>query len=220
MKFNNVILYIVVCIIIIIGFITWKTNGFNKELQYSTRNQIELSNKTGIEISELKEIVSGILENEDYKIQETETFGNAVIITAKNITEEQKNSIVEKFNEKYNTEIKSEDTTIREIPLTRVKNIITPFIIPGIATLAMVALYGLIRFNKIGWKKVLAKTILIPIGLELLLFAIIAITRIPLGRIQISLGIAIYMLVITYIIKGLEEEREKVMEIEELANDQ
>ena len=219
MKFNNVILYIVVCILIIIGLITWKANGFNKELQYSTRSQIQLSNKTGIEISELNKMVEEVLGNKEFSIQEVEKFGNAVLINVKTITEEQKNSIIEKFNEKYGTELKSEDIKVTEIPLTRVKDLVLPYILPGVLTFVMVALYSLIRFKKIGLKTVLTRIVCIPLAIELLLFSIIAITRIPLGRFQIGLAISIYMVVIAYLSKIFEEEREKINEIDELAND-
>ena len=54
MKTINKILYIIICIIIIAGIIVWKYNGFNLELQYSNRDQINISNNTGINIEDIK----------------------------------------------------------------------------------------------------------------------------------------------------------------------
>ena len=48
MNTKNIIIYIIMCLIIIAGIAVWDSQGFNSELQYSSRKQIQLSNKTGI----------------------------------------------------------------------------------------------------------------------------------------------------------------------------
>ena len=108
MKTKNLIIYIIICLIIIAGLAVWQAKGFKSELQYSTRKQIELSNYTGIEISDINAIVSEALGNTEFLIQPVETFGNSVSIMAKEITEDQRNQIVDKFNENYKTELKSD----------------------------------------------------------------------------------------------------------------
>ena len=112
MKTKNLIIYILICLIVIAGIAVWNAKGFNTELQFSSRKQIVLSNYTGIEISDIKSIVSEILGNTEYIIQPVETFGNSVSIVARDITEEQKTKIIEKFNEKYKTELKSDNIKV------------------------------------------------------------------------------------------------------------
>ena len=58
----------------------------------------------------------------------------------------------------------------------------------------------LVRYYKKGILKVLARTILIPIILELVLLSIIAITRIPVGRLTPALVIITYILAILYVV--------------------
>ena len=221
MKTKKIILYIIICLIIIAGVVVWKLAGFNMELQYSSRKQIQLTNQTGIENSDIEKIASEVLGNTKFMIQPVETFGNAVSIVAEDMTEDQKNSIVEKFNEKYysgdsENKINSDDIKIVSIPFTRVKDVIKPYILPGIITLILVTLYFAIRFKKLGWKKIIAKTLVIPVVVEALMFSIIAITRIPFGRVTIILGIALYIMTIFILTNKFENERTK--KLEELEN--
>ena len=216
MKTKKIILYIIICLIIVAGIVVWKTVGFNMELQYSSRKQIELTNKTGIEISDIEKIASEVLGNTEFMIQPVETFGNAVSVVSKDMTEDQKNSIVEKFNEKYYSDdsdhkINSDDIKIVSIPFTRVKDVIKPYILPGAITLILVTLYFAIRFRKLGWKKVIAKALVIPVVVEALMFSIIAITRAPFGRVTTILGIAIYIITIFILTNKFENERTKLL---------
>lgn len=209
MKTRNKILYILVCLIIIAGIATWKNRGFNLELQYSNRNQINISNNTSIKKEDIEQITKEVLGNTRYFIQEVEMFGNSISIVADKITDEQKNQIVEKFNEKYETDIEAEDIETVTIPFTRVKDVIKPYILPGITTLTIIVVYALIRFKTLGWKNILSKLVIIPVLAELLLYSIIAVTRIPFGRITIACGIALYVIIIAILTNNFENEKEK-----------
>ena len=210
MKTRNKILCLLVCLIIIIGVISWRKNGFNLELQHSSRNQINISNKTGINKSDVEIIASEVLGNTRHFVQEVEMFGNSISIVADEITEEQKNEIVKKFNEKYNTDVKAEKIDIVSIPFSRIKDIIKPFIVPGIVTFVMILVYFLIRFRDLGWKIILAKSVIIPIFAELLLYSVIAITRIPFGRMAIACSIGLYVSIIAILTNIFENQKEKI----------
>lgn len=209
MKTRNIIIYVIICLIIIAGIAVWDSQGFNTELQYSSRYQIQLSNHTGIEISDIEEIVDEVLGDTSYFIQPVEVFGNSVSIVAEEMTEEQKDEIVEKFNEKYEYDLSSDSVELVYIPFTRVKDVIKHFIMPGIITLAVVLIYFLIRFRKIGWKEIVLKTLLVPVIAELLMYSIMAIVRIPFGRITIALSIGLYMAVIIVLTCLFENKRNK-----------
>lgn len=209
MKTLNKIIYIISCLIIVAGIIVWKNKGFNLDFQYSARKQINISNNTGINKDDINQIASEVLGNTKYSINEVEIFKNSVTITAEDITEDQRNEIVNKFNEKYGTDIKSEDIDITSIPFTRVQDAMKPFILPGIITIAIIIVYFLIRFSKLGFIKILLKTVIIPILSELVLFSIIAITRIPLGQIAVACGVGLYVIVIAILTSVFENQREK-----------
>lgn len=209
MKTGNKILCILVCLIIIVGIVIWKNNGFNLELQYSSRNQISISNNKGINKADIEQIASEVLGNTRHFIQEVEMFGNSVSIVAEEITEDQRNQIIEKFNEKYKTDIDKDEIEIVSIPFTRVKDVIRPFIISGLITFVIILIYFVIRFKSLGVKQILAKTVIIPVLAELLLYSSIAITRIPFGRIAVACGIGLYIIIIGILTNKFENDREK-----------
>lgn len=214
MSTKNKILYIITILVIIAGIVMWKFKGFNLELQYSKRDQINLTNNKEINTDEIKQIASEVLGNTRYFVQEVETFGNSVTIVADVITEEEKGQIIQKFNEKYGTELKTEDVETVSIPFTRVKDTIRPFIIPLIVITIIILVYFFIRYNNIDKKKILLKTIIYPIMYELLLYSIIVITRIPFGRIAIACGVFLYAVIITWLTVKFESEREQNIEKE------
>ena len=212
MKNRNLIIYIVICLIVIAGLAVWEAKGFRTEMQFAPRKQIELTNYTGIEVSDIEQIAKEVLGDTKFMVQPVETFGNAVVIEAKEITEEQRNNIVTKFNEKYGTEVDSANIEIKTIPFTRIKDVIKRFIVPGISTLGVVLIYFVFRFRKIGWKKVAFKTLLLPAVAELLLFSIISIIRLPFSRLSVACGIGLYLISIIFLTVMFENDRNKIIE--------
>lgn len=187
------IICIVVAIIIVIGAIICAKKGFNIELMYSNRQEIMLSNSTEMDISKIEEISKSILGNKNVKVQELERFGNAVEIIATSISDEEKQNLINKINEECKTDISNDDIDIINIPNTRIRDILKPYILPSIITFVAVLLYFTIIYHKIGLRKVLVKGIFTPIITELLYYSIIAITRIPFGRISNSIAIGLYV---------------------------
>ena len=211
MKNKNIIIYVIICLIIIAGIAVWEAKGFRTEMQFTPRKEIELTNYTGIDVSDIEAIASEALGNTRFMVQRVETFGNAVVIVAKDITEEQRNNIVTKFNEKYGTELKSENIEIVSIPFTRIKDVIKRFIAPGIISLILVLAYFVIRYKNIGWKKVTLKTLITPVVAELLLFSIISIIRVPFSRLTVSLGVGTYISIIIVLTIMFENQRNKII---------
>ena len=216
MKTKNIILYVIICLIIIAGIAIWDSKGFNTELQFSSRYEIQITNYKGINKKDIEEIASDVLGETDFFVQEVEQFGNSVQIVSEEMNEEKKAQIVEKFNEKYEEEIKADEVEIKYIPHTRVKDVIKQFLVPGIVTLVVVLVYFLIRYKVIGWKMVVLKTVLYPIIAELLMYSIMSIVRIPFGRLAIAMSVVLYLAVILILTCIFENQRNKY--IEEMKN--
>ena len=122
-------------IIVIIGIIVVITKGFNFELQYQDSQRIELYLKKEFNAEEMKKIAQEVLEQK-VVVQSVEMYGDMVSITAKEISDEQKANIVEKVNEKYETELKAEEIKIVNVPHTKGMDIVKPYLVPfGLATL-------------------------------------------------------------------------------------
>lgn len=139
-------------------------------------------------------------------LQKVEIYKDTVIITAKEITEEQKNNLVTKINEKYGTEINAEEVEITNVPHTRGRDIIVPYIVPFITAGVIVLAYMAIRYYKLGAGKVLAQTVGMLIITQAILFSVIAITRIPVGRLTIPMVLMVYMLTLIGITTNMEKQ--------------
>ena len=213
------ILCIIIAIIIIAGAIVIGVKGFNIELIYTNRQEIVITNNTGLNLNEIKEIAESVLENKKVKVQKNQKFENSAIIISKEISEEEKENIVNKVNEKYSADISKDDVNIINVANTRIRDILKPYILPGIITFIIIVLYFLIVYNKIGIKKVLLTGIFTPIIVELLYYSIIGITRIPFGRITNSIAIGLYIASIGAITVLFQNEKEKLVENEEKEND-
>lgn len=201
---------VLILVIIIIGIIIIATKGFNFDLRYKESNRIQLDLEKEFEISDIKNIVDEIKPNEEILIQKVEVFEDSVAITAGEITEEDKTSIINKVNEKYGIELKSEDIEVKTIPNTKLSDIVTPYIMPFILATIIILVYMSIRYRKLDVAKVIIKTLLAIVISQATLISIIAITRIPVGKIAIIMDIVLYMITFAVIICKFEKDKERI----------
>ena len=206
---SNIKIFIIaiIAIIILAGIAVICTIGFNKELRYENSQKIDVYIAQTIDLNKVKEITDEVL-GKDNIIQIVEIYNDMVTIRAKTITVDQKERIINQLKEIYEFEQTAEDTTIDNIPATKIidlyKSYIMPFAISGI----LILVYMLIRYRKIGILQVLARTIIVPVVGELLLISVIAIARIPVGRFTPTLAIAMYVITILYV----TNKNEKIFE--------
>ena len=203
----------VIALIIVVGIIITLTAGLNFDLRYEESKRVEFYLETDFNISDIKQITDEVMPGENVIIQKVEVFEDTVSITAKEITEEQKQNLVTKLNEKYGTELSAETTDIETIPHTRGRDIIKPYVGPFMISTLIVLIYMAVRYRKIGVISTLLKTIIISIIAQLTLLSIMAITRIPVGIVTIPLVIIVYLLTLfgitTYFEKQLKNKNEE-----------
>ena len=186
------IIYLISLIIIIVGIIVIATKGFNFDLNYEATKQVELIIGKEFNISDIKQITNEIFGKQKVLIQKVEVYGDMISIKSSDITDEQKTSLVEKINEKYQTELKAEDIVLKTIPHTRARDIMKPYVTPFAIAMIIVLI-----------------TLFVTIFAQLILIAIIAITRIPLGQITIPMMIFIYVISILGVTIKNEKELKK-----------
>lgn len=185
---------VLIVLIIIAGIAMIAVKGFNFDLKYQDTQRVELYLETEFNIADIKQITNEVFGNQKVMIQKVEVFEDSVSITTTSISDEQKNNLITKINEKYGTELKAEDIQIEDIAHTRGRDIIKPYIIPfAIAVIATLVYIG-IRYYKLNTAKVILKSIGILLLSQVLLFSVIAITRIPIGRLTIPMVILVYLL--------------------------
>ncbi len=210
---------VLIVLIILAGIVMIAVKGFNFDLKYQDTQRVELYLETEFNISDIKQITNEVFGNQKVMIQKVEVFEDSVSITTTSISDEQKNNLITKINEKYGTELKAEDIQIEDIAHTRGRDIIKPYIIPfAIAVIATLVYIG-IRYYKLSTVKVVLKSIGILLLSQVLLFSVIAITRIPIGRLTIPMVILVYLLTLFGMTSRYEKNlaNKKKEEVEHLA---
>lgn len=193
-------------IVIIIGIIIGAILGFNFELLYQDSQKVELYINKEFEISDIKQITNEVLNNKNVIIQKIEVFEDSVSIIAKDISEEEKNNLVTKINEKYGTDLKADSTKIVSIPHTRGRDIVKPYLMPFLVSTIIILVYMAIRYRKINCVKALTKVIGALVLVQGVLFSLISITRLPISRFTMPISIVMYILTLLFVTKNLEKE--------------
>lgn len=205
-KNKKILIIIITALIIIIGTIMAIFLGFNKELQLQQAQRIDILINQKFNLEEVEGKVNEVLKNSNI-VQVVEVYEEMVTIRANEITEDQKNQIVNNLKEIYNFEQTAEDTTIETIPATRFRDIFKPYIIPFCIATVLVIVYFIIRYFSLGILKVFAKTFGGIILSQILLFSILAITRIPVGIYTPVLFLIVYILVIVMLEKYFNKSK-------------
>lgn len=218
-KNKKIIIGILIAIIIIAGIAITLTVGLNFDLKYQETKQIQLNLGTEFEIKDIREITNEVFPGQKVMIQPVEVFNDAVSISTNNITDEQKQSLIDKINEKYESaDIEADSTEIETIPHTRGRDILKPYIAPFVLATFIILVYMAFRYKKIGSIKTILKTLGIVILMQAILFSIIAITRIPIGRVTIPLVLGVYLLTLIGLTTSFEKQLKTKVSEEEKKN--
>ena len=209
---QNKIGILLTILIIVIGIIMIFVKGFNFDLRYQDAKRIEFNLGKEFDSSEMKALAEETL-GQEVVIQKVEVYEDAVSILAKDINDEQKENLVAKVNEKYGTEITTDETEMVTVPHTRLRDLVKPYVLPFTIATIVILVYIAIRYFKLNSFKAIGKTILTVVLAQALLFSIIAITRIQIGRLTIPMVLTVYMLSLAYcttkfekVILGTEEK--------------
>lgn len=218
MKMNmKKIIYAVLICIIIAGGIVIGTMGLNADITYSKGVRMDIYLGKTFENSDIKQIAKEVFGTDNILVQKVELFEDMVAITVKqkdidNINESLESlntKLNEKLNEKYELENKVEDITVTYQPKIRLSSIMKPYLVPCIISGIIILVYAAIRFRIIGTLKTIVKYIVAILGTEAIYLSIIAITRIPVNRFVIPVGLLIYVVVATLVTIMQEKKLEK-----------
>lgn len=204
------VIYAILICLIIAGIVIIATVGLKADIIYSKNVELDIYLGKSFEIKDIQNIVNEVFPKERAIIQEIELFEDTVSITLEdNRTEEELNSKIEelnkKINEKYELENEVKDITITHNPKIKLSSILMPYVYSLGISLVIILIYVGIRYRKLGIVKTLI-TYLLAIGTtEMLLLSVIAITRFPINRLVIPVGLLLFVVVIT--ILGFSNER-------------
>ncbi len=196
------VLYAILICIIIAGIVVIATIGLNADLIYSKNIEIDVPIDNGYEDKDIEAIAKEVFGEEDVMVQDIELFGDLVSIKVPdNLSEDDLNAKVEelnnKINEKYSLENKVDDIEITHNPKIKLSSLILPYAVTLSISGVIILVYVAIRYKKLGIMKTLITYILWIVATELILLSIIAITRYPVNRIVIPMGLLLLVAVIT-----------------------
>ena len=204
----------IVAIIIIAGMIITFTIGLNFELKYQNTKRVQLLIGKEFEIVDIKQMTDEVFQNQEVIIQKARELEDVVSITAKDITDDQINQLKTKINEKYGTEITNTENEVVTIPHMKGRDIIKPYILPFIIATIIILIYIAIKYHKLGILKTVLKSIFWIIITQIILLSLIAITRIPIGKLTIPMVLIVYILTLIGITNNLEKKYKEQAEKE------
>lgn len=215
MKNKKKLIMILVVLIAVIGILITATVGLNVDLKYQASQKIELYIEEEFEISDIQSIVNEVMPNTKTIIQKVEVFEDTVSITAKEISEEQKQNIITKVNEKYGINIEQEKIEITNIANEKLRDVVKPYVLPLAVITGIVLVYLSIRYASLGVAKTLINTILVLAITGLMFLSVMAIVRIPICEYTMPAGMALYILTLLVITNAFEKQLQlKKQEIE------
>ena len=203
------ILYGIIAIIILLGIIMYFIHGLNTGSKFGEYTKLSLYMESGINLDEIKPIVSESFNGKNAVYQAVEYFGQMVLITLPAVSSEEIDNFVTKINEKYSLEYTTDDLNVLSMPGQGLFEILKPYIIPLLILLAISVVYFAVRYRKLGFTKMLIKPLIVVVVCIAFVVSIYLIGNFPLdkGAISISLIALAAGLIYTTIDNNCELEK-------------
>ncbi len=187
------ILLLGLILIIIAGIVVVALKGVNVSLLYEQHESVNLVIGKEININDIKDICKEVFSDKEVIIRKVELFDDSVNINVESMTDEEKQKLVEKTNEKYGTDFTVESISVKSNPKVRIRDIVRPYIVPLVISIIAIVAYMVIRFRKMKISKLLGKIFVVIVLTEALIVSIVTITRIPVTPTLINVMFALAM---------------------------
>lgn len=199
---------LVVLAIILVGIIMFCIKGLNYNLFYGKNTTISITTEQTIDKGELQQIVEETIGGKA-SVRNLNDSSNSLLITVKEISDEQKTNLLTKINEKYSLELEEEDLIITNNASIKLVDIIKPYITPSVISIVLILVYFIIRYRKYGIGKIILETLGSILISELSLFSIYAIIRIPVNSITMPISVILFVIVIIALMEKYRKEELK-----------
>lgn len=174
-------------LLIIAGIVVVSLKGFNVSLMLEQHEEVNVVLGKEININDIKNICNEVFKDKKVVIRTVDLFNDSVNISLKNITDEEKNELVNKLNEKYGIELTVESLTVSSVSNVRIRDLIRPYVKPIVISTVVIIAYLIIKFRKMNTLEVLGKIFALIVLTEATLASIIAIVRIPVSPVVVNL---------------------------------
>lgn len=196
MSKRNKIICSVLVIIFIIAIVVTGVIGLNVGTEYTGGTTITFDLKKQYKSNEISDIAKEIWNKEQILIQKVEVYKESVAIKVSSVNDEQLENLANKINEKYEAELKKEDLHVTYNANVRLRDIITPYIIPLIIATGLIVVYYSIRFR--GVREIL-ELLLKLVLTEGIIYSVYALTRLPVNSFTIPIGMLAYIGIVLWV---------------------
>ena len=176
--------------------------GLNVDIIYSKNVRVDVYLGKEYNYNDIEQMSKEIFGTNRVIIQQIEYFNDMFSVTISQDIENVDGKVEEftnKINETYELGEEGADVKVTYQPKIRLSSILKPYLLPLAISMIIILVYVIIRFRKIGILKTLGLYILATLASEAVYLSILAIFRIPINRLVIPIGLAIYVIVITII---------------------
>lgn len=211
----NKIITIIVALVIVAGIVVACVAGLNVDMKSQEHEQVMLNIDKEYKLSDIMEITKEVFEGKTVDNQKAGSNNKQVLVSAKEITETEKANLVSKINEKYGTTIEEDKIEVTIVPRTKLSSTVNPYIMPIIIIIVLSIVYSAFRYKALGTVKVVLQYLLGLLIIGLLIFSLIALTRLEVGTVTVSAlfaGVALSLLAMTSIFERKLKDYKKQKE--------
>ena len=178
-------------LLILAGIVVVLFRGFNVNFLLEKHEVIEFTIGKDFELSDVYDICKDVFGNKKVVLRKIEVFNDSVSINVNSITNEEKENLVNKLNEKYGTEKEVSSVEVKTVANVRIRDWVKPYIKPISVSAIIILAYIAIIFRKENILEVFGK-IIGTVSLTILaILSVFAIFRVPMSPIYIMLLTAI-----------------------------
>ena len=127
-------------------------------------------------------------------VQKVEIYDETALIKVKEASNEQIEKLANKLNEKYELDLKGADITVLYNSNYRLRDLITPYIVPALIGTVLIVVYYSVRYK--GIKEIL-QLLLTLIAVEGIIYSIYALIQIPINFLTMPIAMIAYVSVVT-----------------------
>lgn len=151
--------------------------------------RFQLSNTT-FDINDIKSITKDVF-GKDYMVKKVEFFNDNALIKVKSASDEQLNNLCTKLNEKYSSNLTTDDLEVNYEANVKIRNIVEPYVIPVGISIIFVLVYFAIRFRGSKEMTEYLKSLIV---VEVLFYSLYAIGRVKVSQLTMPIALSLYVL--------------------------
>ena len=197
---------VAVIVLLLIGIFIIVFNKFSFNVNYSKNVRLEFDLGKEYAISDILLITNEVYNDQIPIVRKAGIYQETVDIILEQISDEKNEELINKINEKFETELTIEDINIYYNSNLKGRDLIKPFIVPGIIAFVLILVFYGIRYNKLGLFKVLAGVTGIGVGTQILYLSLLSIFEMQINEATIAVGITIVLFCFMYLIATFEKQ--------------